>query len=82
MFQVVIWKEPAILAIRHLSIFYEKSRVVMQDSDVRNERVPRTTVRRHLEASSRIDQLAYLRLVLGSDHFFGGSLVFHPEKSA
>jgi hypothetical protein len=34
MFQVVIWKEPALLAIGHLPIFYEKSRVVMQDSDV------------------------------------------------
>jgi hypothetical protein len=34
MLQVVIWKEPAILAIRHLPIFYEKSGVVMQDGNV------------------------------------------------
>src|SRR2546422_8269336 len=50
MFQVVIWEEPALLAIGHLPIFYEKSRVVMQDSDVRNQRVLRTTVRVHSEA--------------------------------
>jgi len=34
MLQVVIWEEPALLAIRHLPIFYEKSRVVMQDGDM------------------------------------------------
>src|SRR2546428_4473731 len=63
MLQVVIWEEPALLAIRHLPIFYEKSRVVMQDSNMRNERMLRTTVRSHSEASSRIDRIAYFSIV-------------------
>src|SRR5437879_8400954 len=52
-FQVVIWEEPALLAIRHLPIFYEKSRVMMQDGDMSDQRVLRTTVRVHSEASDR-----------------------------
>ena len=54
MFQVVVWKEPALLAIGHLSIFYEESRVVMQDGDVRDERVLRATVRSHSESRVRV----------------------------
>ena len=63
MFQVVIWEEPAILAVGHLPIFYEESRVVVQDGDVRNERVLRTTVRSHSEPSSPIDRVAYFSIV-------------------
>jgi len=63
MFQVVIWKEPAILTIRHFPIFHEKSGVVMQDGDMGDERVLRTAVRSHLETSSRIDWIAYFSIV-------------------
>ncbi len=63
MFQVVIWKEPALLAIGHLPIFYEKSGVVMQDSDMRDKRVLRTTIRVHSEAPSRIDRIVYFSIV-------------------
>jgi hypothetical protein len=63
MLQVVIGKEPAILAIGHFPIFYEKSRVVMQDGDMRDKRVLRTAVRSHLETSGRIDWIAYFSIV-------------------
>jgi hypothetical protein len=63
MFQVVIWKEPAILAIGHLPIFYEKSRVVMQDGDMRDERVLRTIVGHQTTASSWIDRIAYFSII-------------------
>src|SRR2546427_7760504 len=63
MFQVVIWEEPALLAIRHFPIFYEKSRVVMQDGDMGDERVLRATVRGHSEASKRINRIGYFSII-------------------
>jgi hypothetical protein len=72
MLQVVIWKKPALLAIGHFPILYKKSRVVMQGSDMRNERVLRTTVRNQSEASSRIGRLAYFSIV--GRHIFQGRL--------
>jgi hypothetical protein len=72
MFQVVIWEEPTILAIGHLPIFYEKSRVVMQDGDMRNERVLSTTVRSHSEAPGPIDLIAYFSII--GRHFLQGRL--------
>jgi hypothetical protein len=63
MFQVVIWKKPTTLAIRHFPIFYEESGVVMQDGDMRNERVLRATVGVHSETSSQIDRIAYFSII-------------------
>ncbi len=73
MFQVVIWKEPAILAIRHLPIFYEESGVVMQDGDMRDERVLRTTFSGHSEPSSPIDRVAYFSIIGRSISTFSGN---------
>src|SRR3989442_14423400 len=70
--QVVIWEEPALLAIRHLPIFYDKRRVVMQDGHMRDERVLRTTFRVHSEASNRMDRIAYFSIV--GRHFLQGRL--------
>ena len=70
MFQIVVWEEPALLAIGHLPIFYEKSRIVMQDGHMRNKRMLRATVRIHLEPSGRIDRLAYFSIIGGSISIF------------
>ena len=79
MFQVVIWEEPALLAIGHLPIFYEKSRVVMQDGHMRNKRMLRTTVRVHSEASSRIDRIAYFSIIGRSISTFSSNASFRDR---
>ena len=61
--QVVVWEEPALLAIRHLSVLHKESGVVMKDGDMGDKRVLRTTVRSHVEASSRINRIAYFSIL-------------------